>query len=263
MQRGRALHPCVHNASKSGECVAYTAFVALSPGIPTSFVPKQLSQPGPQRPVRSGTNLFLVVSLCIAGLMLVIAVGTFGYSKLLERKLVGKQADLAAAQAKINENTIDEFVRLRDRLTTGKELLNNHIVLSQFFDSLEKLTLQNVTFEDLKLTVANDRSAKLEMQGSARSFNALAAQSNALAGEKLIKRAIISGITIKDGLVTFKLTADIDPKLLVEGSGVAARGTQSTTPATAPPAATTTKPAAAPVAPAAAKPASTTPVTTP
>lgn len=257
----------MYNTSKSGDRVAYTASVALSPGIPTSFVPRQLSQPGSQRPVRSGTNLFLVVSLSLAGFMLLLAAGTFGYGKLLDRTLAGKQADLAAAQAKINEGTIDEFVRLRDRLTTGKDLLNNHIVLSQFFDSLEKLTLQNVTFEDLKLTVANDRSAKLEMQGSARSFNALAAQSNALAGEKLIKRAIISGITLKEGLVTFKLTADIDPKLLVEGSGVAAaRGNQTTTPAPAPaiPAASTTKPAAtAPVAPAAAKTATTTPVTTP
>lgn len=164
----------------------------------------------------SGTNLFLIVSLLIAGLMVLVAAGTFAYGKLLDKTLAGKQAELAAAQQKVDENTVEEFVRLRDRLSSGKDLLNNHIVLSQFFDDLEGMTLQSVRFNSMKLAVAGDRSAKIEMQGTAKNFNALAAQSNAFAGDKRIKRAIFSGITLKDGLVTFTLTADIDPKLVVE-----------------------------------------------
>ena len=54
------------------------------------------------------------------------------------------------------------------------------------------------------------------MQGVARSFNALAAESAAFADDKRIKRAIFSAITAdKGGLVRFSLRAELDPKILV------------------------------------------------
>lgn len=53
------------------------------------------------------------------------------------------------------------------------------------------------------------------MSGTARTFNALAAQSSVFAGEKRIKRAIFSDIRINDNKsVSFSLEADLDPKLL-------------------------------------------------
>jgi hypothetical protein len=163
----------------------------------------------------SGSNVFLIASLIFAGLIVAIAVGVFAYDRLLQHTLAAKQAELATAQASVNEDTVEEFVRLRDRLSNGKELLNNHVELSQFFTSLESLTLQNVGFTSMKLSIAGDKSAKLQMDGTARNFNALAAQSNAFAGEKRIKRAIFSGITLNDKKqVEFTLTADIDPRLI-------------------------------------------------
>ena len=54
------------------------------------------------------------------------------------------------------------------------------------------------------------------MQGVARSFNALAAESAAFAQDKRIKRAIFSSITAdKGGLVRFSLRAELEPKILV------------------------------------------------
>lgn len=163
----------------------------------------------------SGSNVFLIASLIFAGLIVAIAVGVFAYNKLLQHTLAAKQAKLSTAQASVNEDTVEEFVRLRDRLSNGKDLLNNHVELSQFFTSLESLTLQNVGFTSMKLSIAGDKSAKLQMDGTARNFNALAAQSNAFAGEKRIKRAIFSGITLNEQKqVEFTLTADIDPRLI-------------------------------------------------
>jgi hypothetical protein len=163
----------------------------------------------------SGSNIFLIASLIFAGLIVAIAVGVFLYDRLLQHTLTAKQTELATAQASVNEDTVEEFVRLRDRLSSGKDLLNNHVELSQFFTSLESLTLQNVGFTSMKLSIAGDKSAKLQMEGTARNFNALAAQSNVFAGEKRIKRAIFSGITLNDQKqVEFTLTADIDPRLI-------------------------------------------------
>jgi hypothetical protein len=226
--------------------------VALSPGIPTSFVPKQPVQLV-RRPMASGNNLFLLVALAVAGLTIALAIGVFAYNKYLQHTLVSKQAQLVQAQGKVDNNTIEDFVRLRDRLSNGKDLLANHIVLSHFFDTLEGLTLQNVSFTTLKLSIAGDHTAKLQMAGTAKNFNALAAQSNAFAGEKRIKRAIFSDINLNSTkLVGFSLTADVDSKLIVEGSSVTAA--PQTLPAVSAPVASSS-PVVAPIT------ASTTPVT--
>lgn len=198
----------------------------------------------------SGSNVFLIASLVFAGVIVAISVGVFAYNKLLQHTLESKQAELAKAQASVNEDTVEEFVRLRDRLSSGKDLLNNHVELSQFFTALETLTLQNVGFTSMKLAVAGDKSAKIEMNGTARNFNALAAQSNAFAGEKRIKRAIFSGISLNDQKqVKFTLTADIDPRMIVanpsalpaQQSQQAGQPLQAVPVQTAQPAATTTK----------------------
>lgn len=213
--------------------------------------------------MQSGTNLFLVVSLIIAGVVVALAAGTFLYNRFLLQTLASKQTQLSQAQGQVDENTIEDFVRLRDRLSTSKGLLTNHVVLSQFFDTLEALTLQGVRFDDMKLTVAGDKSAKLEMSGTAKSFNSLAAQSNALAGEKRIKRAIFSDITVTAGkLVSFKMTADVDSKLVVEGNAPLHSNTAPA--ATAPVKSTvaTTTGVTAPAKTAPAAPSTTSPATT-
>lgn len=189
----------------------------------------------------SGTNVFLVVCLMVAGIVVALAVGTFLYGRYLDSALASKQAELAQAQSQVDQNSVEDFVRLRDRLTTAKTLLSDHIVLSQFFDRLEALTLQNVSFKDMTLTVAGDNTAQLQMDGSAKSFNALAAQSNAFASEKSIKRAIFSDITVTSGnQVSFKMTGDVDSSLILEGNApleaAAAEPAPQTVTETAPPA---------------------------
>ncbi|MDB4992008.1 MAG: putative pilN [Parcubacteria group bacterium] len=170
--------------------------------------------------------------------MVIAAIGVFAYNKYLYSTLSHKQAQLVQAQAKVDDNTIEDFVRLRDRLSNGKDLLTNHVVLSQYFDVLESLTLQNVSFSEMHIAVAGDHTATLTMKGTARNFNALAAQSNAFAGEKRIKRAIFSDINLTTTkLVSFSLTADIDSKLIVAGTAVSPSVPVTTT-TTPPPAAT-------------------------
>ncbi|MES2225679.1 MAG: hypothetical protein V4480_02620 [Patescibacteria group bacterium] len=197
--------------------------MALSPGIPTSFVPKQPVQPSAGRAFRGGNNLFFLASLGVLGIVALMCAGVFIYQRYLAGTLAAKEQQLTAAQSHVDQNTIEDFVRLRDRLSSGKDLLTNHVMLSQFFDTLETLTLANVRFNDMKLIVAGDHTAQIEVDGTAKNFNTLAAQSNAFATEKRIKRAIFSGITLTEAkLVKFKLTADIDPRLVIAGAATAA-----------------------------------------
>lgn len=204
--------------------------MAIPPTIPTSFVPKQPVNTAARRP-KSGSNLFLLISLGIAGISVLAAGGTFGYKLYLENVRTAKAAELEAAEEAINMDTVEDFIRLRNRLVSAQTLLNQHVYLSQFFDVLEANTLQTVRFNSLAISVADDRSAEITMDGVARSFNALAAQSEALATERRIKRAIFSSITVNtNGTVAFKLSAEIDPRLIVSSDSPTPAAAQPTTP---------------------------------
>ena len=192
-----------------------TNTVEPTPTIPTSFVPKQPVKAA-ARPQRSGGNIFFVISLILLGAALVGSGGVFAYERYLESARNSKDQEVRAAQERINPDTVEDFVRTRNRFTSASQILNSHVAPSQFFDLLEGLTLQSVRFDTLLFTLAEDRSAEIKVEGVARTFNALAAQSAALAGEKRIKSAIFSDITVNDdGTVGFSLVADLDSRLLI------------------------------------------------
>lgn len=157
----------------------------------------------------------MMVSLAVAGLAILVAVGIFAYGQFLSSIQKAKAAELQKAQDAVNADTLRDYIRLKDRLNSGEMLLDNHIMLSRFFDELETLTLSNVQFQNLTVTVAGDGSAKVSLDGLAKNFNALAVQSNNVAADKLFKSAIFSSIAFDgSGHIKFKLTADIDPSLI-------------------------------------------------
>ncbi len=209
----------------------YTSTVALPPTIPTSFVPKQPVAPQTRRP-RPQAGVLYYAALFILAVMVVGAGLTFAYSLYLNNVRDSRQARLHTAEQGINNDTVTSFIQLRNRIQTANVILNQRIRVSQFFDVLETLTLQNVRFKTLTFSVGNDRSAKITMSGSARSFNALAVESSAFAHNENFKRAIFSGIAAdKSGVVSFTLNAELAPKLLLDT--VKAAQAQATAPAAA------------------------------
>jgi hypothetical protein len=198
--------------------------VALSPSIPTSFVPKQPVSPR-QRRYSGGNNVVLIISLIILGISLALAAGVFLYGQYLTSVQNTKASQLVAAQNSVSLDTLTEFVRLRDRLVASKTLLSQHVALSQFFTILESTTLQSVHFSSLQLNVAADRSAQFTLQGEAKSFNALAVESSTFAAQKNIKSAIFSGITVdsKTKVVSFSVNASLAPEVVVESTAPSAQ----------------------------------------
>lgn len=194
-------------------------------------------------------NVFFIIGGVIAIISVVLAGGAFAYELYLKNARDQKSAALTEAQKSVDLDTVEEFIRLKNRLSTVETLLNQHVGLSEFFDTLEARTLQTVRFSGLTVTVEDDRSAEITMEGVARSFNALAAQSSAIAAEKRIKRAIFSDITVnKNGTVGFMLAATLDPRLITSGEVLPGiLDMPATLPASTAPAATTSplsKPAA-------------------
>jgi len=196
--------------------------------------------------MQPGDNIFLLISILVLGVSVVTAGAVFGYQKYLESVIDVKTAALDQARNKIDRQKVEDFIRLQQRFDSGKKLLDNHITSSRFFTLLESVTLQNVMFDDLSLTIADDRTASVSLSGVARTFNTLAAQSNEIASKREFKRSIFSDIRINtNGTVGFTLTADLDASLIKMAVPQAATTTEA-----AAPAAPVETPPAAPVAPA-------------
>jgi hypothetical protein len=195
--------------------------MAVPPTIPTSFVPKQPVEMHP-RQSQSGGNALMIVSLAILGIAVLLSAGIFAYGRYLSAQSIEKAAEIEKTQQGVSQETVEGYIRLSDRLRSADTLMAKHVALSQFFDVLESLTLKNVRFASLSITVEDDQSAELKMTGAAENFNALAAQSAAFAKESRIKQAIFSGIKVdsKTGVVSFSVSAKLDPRLVAITSAV-------------------------------------------
>ena len=192
----------------------------LPPTIPTSFVP----HPAGAAPRQSRINLagvFGFFSYGVLGVALALALGVFFYGRILASSQASRDAALAAAETSIDPATVENFVRLHDRLDSGTALLASHPAFSNFFALLETLMPVTVRFTSMHLSFNDAGGVKLEGTGVAKSFNALAAASAAFAADGRIKDAIFSNIVVssKDSSVSFALTAALDPKLVAFALG--------------------------------------------
>lgn len=186
----------------------------LPPTIPTSFVPRA-PRAGAQGPGSGFVGAFGFIAYGVLGIVFILAIGVFLYGRTLSSTQASMDTELADAVKGIDSATVEGFVRLRDRLSEGQKLLNEHVAFTGFFSSLEKTLPISVRFSTIRLSLEKGGAPMLEGSGVAKDFNALASVSAAFAEDGRIKSAIFSNITINtDGSVSFKLSALLDPKLV-------------------------------------------------
>ncbi len=96
-------------------------------------------------------------------------------------------------------------------------MLAAHLAPSAIFAFLSEQTLEKVQFKDFTYTIGSvGHDATMQMSGVTDSFATIALQSDRLGGTKVLKNIIFSGISIQEaGKVTFSVTADIDPSLIL------------------------------------------------
>ena len=186
----------------------------LPSNVPTSFVPHSATPPRKFRVDLVGAFGFF--SYAILAIVFVLSISVFFYGRILAVSQSSKDTALAEAEKTIDPLTAKSFIRLRDRLSSSKTLLSNHVAFSGFFELLETIMPTTVRFTSLQLSIDNTGIVKVSSSGIAKSFNALALTSAAFAEDDRIKDAIFSSITVnpKDSSVSFALSASLDPKLI-------------------------------------------------
>ncbi len=195
--------------------------MALSPSIPTSFVPKQPVTPaGNKRYSSSGTSVFLIIATVIFVLAIAVAIGTFAYDKYLQNESNVEAKLVLAKEEKTATTTLSDLILLQNRLTAAQTVINQHIALTQFFNLLGNITAKDVTFSSVSIAVAEDRTATLSLHGIAKNFNALENESLLFDQQtQYIKNPIFSDFVLnKDNTVTFSVSGTLTAPLVKENA---------------------------------------------
>lgn len=180
--------------------------------IKTSFIPKTALVAERTESVRKTT--FGVVNV-IAGVLLIAAIigaaGLFAFEKYVEGSIGSKRTSLDRARAAFQPATIKELSRLDTRLAVGATLLSQHVAPSVLFDFIEQHTLASVRFQSFSYTQAGPGRMVLAMSGEAKSFNAVALQSDAFGKSSIFSEVIFSNLNIDSaGDVIFDFSAVVN-----------------------------------------------------
>lgn len=189
--------------------------MALPPTIPTSFVPHPSAAGNPHRFKTDYTGAFGFFAYGVLGVVFLLAIGVFAYGRILESSRDAKDAEVAAEIEKIKPADAEPFLRLKNRLSYSKTLLEAHPTLSGFLSLMGTVLPATVRLTSLNVSFGED-GPEVDGGGIAKSFNALAAASTALSSDGRIKDVIFSNIKIdpKDSSVSFVIHASLDPKLV-------------------------------------------------
>ena len=182
----------------------------------TSFIPKKPIVES--RPESSGISLFLLLSVIVFIVAVALAGGVWLWKNALTSQIEKDKVALVGARTSYEEGTINPLIRLDDRIEQSKILLANHLAITPVFTLLEKNVLRNVRLKSMNFSYTNDQKIKIELSGTASSYDALSKQSDALGSETLrqfISQPVISDFSpTADGSVSFNFNASVDPSLV-------------------------------------------------
>jgi hypothetical protein len=205
----------------------------MDPQVQASFIPKKSLEMTNSRGGGFG-GLLVLIALLIFIASLVSAGAAFAYTQYLNNAITSKAKSLTLAEGAYDPGTIQDLVRLDNRLKEAKVLLDKHVAASGVFAFLATQTLPNVSFSSFDYVLGDDGSAKITMQGTADSFSTVALQSDQFGGNKLLKDVIFSSITAaQSGQINFGVSATVDPSVLSYAASLGANAAPApvTTPA--------------------------------
>ncbi len=182
----------------------------------TSFIPKKPIVES--RSESTGISLFLLLSVIVFIVSVAAAGGVWLWKGSLVNKIDQAKQDLAAAKASYEEGTINPLIRLDDRIKVSEELLSKHVAISPVFLMLEKNTLKTVRLKTFKFSSVGNDQLKIDITGSAQSYEALSKQSDAFGADGLreyISTPVVSDFSpAQDGSISFTFSAIVNSNLI-------------------------------------------------
>src|SRR3989344_2014640 len=173
----------------------------------TSFIPQQplLKVEGSARRFES-VNIILVIAFFVFFVTLIVWGGMYFYKTSIDKRIAESEKELQSKEANLK---IDE------RLSIAKGLLQNHVAFSTILTLLEEITAKNIGLTGLKYSVDSDNgSITLDLSAQAPSYSAVYAQVEAWREMRSILREVkvdMPRVDTVSGIVSFAAKLAIDP----------------------------------------------------
>jgi hypothetical protein len=193
----------------------------MEPKFQSSFIPKdssgaQSNQLESFRNKKSGGGgLLAFISKIIFALSVLAAVGVFGYKFYLRYSIDRMKEDLEVARVDVEPDTVQELVRINNRILSTKEIIASHTVISPFFELLQASTARAVRFTDIDYINSPEEGIKVTLSGQANSYGALALQADIFSDNQYLTNQLFSDLKLDpQGNVIFTFTANVSRDLL-------------------------------------------------
>lgn len=183
----------------------------------TSFIPKQSFTPSVSNTPKRVSGLSLLAWFLFFVSILSVLV-TFLWNKTLESKIRSMKSDIS--QIKLEEDTINDIKKLDKRIISSEEILRSHLVTSPIFRILEQRTLKTISFTKFSYSVSDptgkNKLINVSMSGRAKSYDAIAQQSDELSKNQYIINPVFSNMVLDElrGVVSFDLSFSVNPSVI-------------------------------------------------
>lgn len=150
--------------------------------------------------------IFLLSLLAYLGL-------NIGYANYLNSQIAGKDQEIEALTKKVSAEAQGIFENFYSRLSNFQNLLASHVYTDKIFPMLEKITSPSVYYNNLDLNIGEKR---LVLSGLAANFDSLSRQLYFYDREPMIDNYILNQSRMVEGLVNFRITLILSPKLFAK-----------------------------------------------
>lgn len=194
----------------------------------TSFIPKQNMAKAVQPFRSSNISVLAIAGIAIFIIVIALGAGIYLYNQNLRSDLKKLDSEIADRKASFELGKIDEVKLFNRRMTTAKSLLAGHVAFTQFFAILEENTMPNVSFKNLSYQML-PVGARIQMQGIADGFSAIALQSDAFIARPELSGHIFSNFKLKsNGFVEFNYEAIVAKTAISYSSLINAKEAEDT-----------------------------------
>jgi|SRR3989344_729855 len=203
----------------------------MPPQIQTSFIPKESLAPVPVRSVTPLSSLLSVLAVIIFILACLSWGGVYLYAQSLQKQITELESSLNLKSEEFQQSTLERFEKLDRLVRVSQQLIDRHTTLVPLFNLLEERSLTDVRFKSFQYSigtgsgagssVAGNKEISVHLSGEAKSYTAVAQQSDLL-GDKnhelkdgILTNVIFSNLNLdQTGNVTFDVSFLVNPKLL-------------------------------------------------
>ncbi len=194
----------------------------MEPKFNTSFIPKKSLQADvsgskgtskyTHRRTIYGPGFFLM--LLIFTITVVVALGVFGYTKILIRDIEGKIAKMEEQKNSFDLNSVNMLTEFDTKIRSAKKILASHVAVSGLFDLLENITLKKVQYTELVYNGFPNEVPTITVTGVSDGFQNIALQTEQYRKDTSLLNPVVNDLEKKENMtIDFSVDMEADRRL--------------------------------------------------